>query len=917
MHNKTEKTSQVVSVFDSLFCCDTVTLQNHSEHIIGCTYIVGICIIVVMATDQTFASTTEITSWGVPEILVETVYYLILMVFMTQVLLILTPLCFGNNTNSPYWHIFMGPVAVICFYNFRYDLNLDSVFQLACDNESSKTCDHNAIFTQRVITIMLWFILIFQAMVALRISLPSAISRRQHAYIYVKELLSNRRLRSESAQERYEGSRTAWKRRVHQQVGSSKDLAALDVRRSTLDQEFEEEIQTEEAAFRGSDGTHFGTDLAAYVNHLKLMGRSDRAIMGHIYRMHHAELLNLQQAPDSLHGGGGPEKPDLRMSNPSKHLPFFTSISETIFGSTILSKNPHSVLKFTSDVRVPGNIRSELQNIPIKIKVGVVFVLLVIIYTTMQAEYYLTSSWACAKEVDEMMAAMPTSAAMLYTWNPEPPLCAGRTAMEKVISVTKLLGISTTYIDALETATDDSTGSSGEMAGKGGGSKGGGGTIGGGRRLLATSKSSQSRIDAGRSMFNMFNVTSAADWAALSPAQQETQTKELELLKSQWDALYEFMSACYSSFWSALLTTDAIVVFSCGSALQGYRKLKYELRVQQIQDFNCKHEDAPPYYSTYYLSAVVVYTSVGMVYLLLLLFPLYVSFIYSEARDYIWTSMLLPYLVAYLFTYLWNSLLFRDFIYSQIVTEDSNIMYRRAFIMLDWWLQCFQVIMTLYAATVRMALLSLFAAVSLLRLDVVVMPRGIESFDTGPLSFQACHFIHERVHNPVITEFIDRLCVKDPHESLRGVENLKRFMAQRTEEDKKVRSELTDKLDAALEALKHRAAAMENAAMRENFTVGDVTALRSFHVARNRWHLAVLLMQNPSLMKYRKHRLPKKAVTPACELLEQAQEHLQHAFHAVKRSTSWPQNGAVATMGSDPDEEDGDGVAMAPVLMPV
>merc|ERR1711998_381322 len=44
-------------------------------------------------------------------------------------------------------------------------------------------------------------------------------------------------------------------------------------------------------------------------------------------------------------------------------------------------------------------------------------------------------------------------------------------------------------------------------------------------------------------------------------------------------------------------------------------------------------------------------------------------------------------------------------------------------------------------------------------------------------------------------------------------------------------------------------------------TPEDVTALRPFYRARNRWGLALLLLQNPSLMKFRKHRLPQKQAT--------------------------------------------------------
>ena len=41
------------------------------------------------------------------------------------------------------------------------------------------------------------------------------------------------------------------------------------------------------------------------------------------------------------------------------------------------------------------------------------------------------------------------------------------------------------------------------------------------------------------------------------------------------------------------------------------------------------------------------------------------------------------------------------------------------------------------------------------------------------------------------------------------------------------------------------------------FTEEDAANLRPFYNARNRWRLALLLIQNPSLMRYRKLRLPR------------------------------------------------------------
>ena len=67
--------------------------------------------------------------------------------------------------------------------------------------------------------------------------------------------------------------------------------------------------------------------------------------------------------------------------------------------------------------------------------------------------------------------------------------------------------------------------------------------------------------------------------------------------------------------------------------------------------------------------------------------------------------------------------------------------------------------MTFYAAILRLLLTTFITSLSLCRLDVCVMPRGLESFDSGPMSFMAMLYMHEQAHHPVLTEFIDALCV--------------------------------------------------------------------------------------------------------------------------------------------------------------
>ena len=117
-------------------------------------------------------------------------------------------------------------------------------------------------------------------------------------------------------------------------------------------------------------------------------------------------------------------------------------------------------------------------------------------------------------------------------------------------------------------------------------------------------------------------------------------------------------------------------------------------------------------------------------------------------------------------------------------------------------------------------------------------------------------------------------------------------------------------MERAEQALANRRTSVAHRHM-EAFGEEDVAALRPFYVARNRWHMAVLLMQNPSLVKWRKHRLPRKAPEEAFEeqlkhTLEEAQESLDSIAASMRMGSRNP-----ITVTPSPPRPASDKVVMA------
>ena len=303
LDHKARYRSQRAAFMESFCCCDTVTEQVWSQSMVVMAYTLCVAYVLYLYERGDFVDVDAIEAWGVSVYVSNAIYIILMMLVLIIATAATIGLCFGNNTNSPYWHSCVAPMfAAIFFVVFVYDpMGVGG-------NCRGFTC----FYLFGVILGALLCIVLLNLLVAMRVSLPSAISRRHYAFRYVKELLSDRRSNSDQPQARYEATRTAWKRQVYLRnislgVGSSGD-----------DHGHYLELQSEVLELRSAEGIDFGDDLVGLIQHQKQLGATDRAILDSLYRLQHSKLLNLQQAPESLRGGGGPEVPDLQMKNQTR-----------------------------------------------------------------------------------------------------------------------------------------------------------------------------------------------------------------------------------------------------------------------------------------------------------------------------------------------------------------------------------------------------------------------------------------------------------------------------------------------------------------------------------------------------------------------------------------------------------------------
>ena len=79
---------------------------------------------------------------------------------------------------------------------------------------------------------------------------------------------------------------------------------------------------------------------------------------------------------------------------------------------------------------------------------------------------------------------------------------------------------------------------------------------------------------------------------------------------------------------------------------------------------------------------------------------------------------------------------------------------------------------TEYRNALRIGLQFMILLLSFFRIDIPVLPMGLESYDAGFAGFVATMYMYEKHAGPIMTEFIDSMC--SPVLPFRGVQHLRR-----------------------------------------------------------------------------------------------------------------------------------------------
>jgi len=319
-------------------------------------------------------------------------------------------------------------------------------------------------------------------------------------------------------------------------------------------------------------------------------------------------------------------------------------------------------------------------------------------------------------------------------------------------------------------------------------------------------------------------------------------------------------------------------------------QILYDMRAQKPQHFSFDARDTTPYYVTNFFVAFFVYVAFTCA----VLFVIFTAIWTIIGFEPIWLAVRPTVLfigVMYVMSKVYGTLLVMKIFFNRFLESPADgaiLRHPNVFHAVELGVSASIIFDGFFKGVEQLLFQFTFLFNSLLRIDRSRLPRGFETYDAGFSGIMGCMLLFEQHCSPIVTEFLDGICVEGP---LRGVSHLRRLV------DKGGSEHLRPKLEAAeaslakkqrvlatiqgdtgldLSALSHgqqgevpvRDYAESSDAVEMDlwnteepdavdvFTEQDAANLRPFCAARNRWRLALLLIQNPSLMKYRKFRLP-------------------------------------------------------------
>jgi hypothetical protein len=218
--------------------------------------------------------------------------------------------------------------------------------------------------------------------------------------------------------------------------------------------------------------------------------------------------------------------------------------------------------------------------------------------------------------------------------------------------------------------------------------------------------------------------------------------------------------------------------------------------------------------------------------------------------------------MAFGFTFVFNSYIVRDGLFIGYLCDadhPDSLCAPRAYDFVALLMIIIQLPVQAMASLYRVIYLFAWGMLSLFRIDLSMMPRGLEGFDSGYTGFAAVLMMNERQNSPCLLTFLSCMVEKTP---MRNHPMPTKEPERDAEKWKTLHAERREVIDAV------------TSYRREMDWQNDESTLkfRRMRTARNRWSLALLLIQNPSLRKYRKHRLFIPPVTEETSIFDTVTE---------------------------------------------
>jgi len=236
-----------------------------------------------------------------------------------------------------------------------------------------------------------------------------------------------------------------------------------------------------------------------------------------------------------------------------------------------------------------------------------------------------------------------------------------------------------------------------------------------------------------------------------------------ELLKNNYDLYDGLHDPIVWGFTCALIVAASFTFCTLPCSMMAYKKKVQDLRIGK-PSFYVDHQLYEGYHATGFYGAYMSFVALGFILVYVIIFVIIFTIVWDDTWNAVWIPII-KWFCWYMISWVLDFIFFRTYLFNVFCCYGEYNQWLRnpsLYYFTDSAMTCYYVPQNAMAAIYRMIYIFCFAIISCFRIDVDMMPHGGETYDSGFTSFTAVMLMHERQRNPILLYFFESLSMPYP-----------------------------------------------------------------------------------------------------------------------------------------------------------